>query len=119
LRPCPHSPNCVSSVAIDRGHYIDPLRFVDPPAKEMQRLKRLIGNMRGARILHADEHYLRAEFRSKVFGFVDDVEFAWDESARICQVRSASRTGYYDFGKNRGRIEKIRRQLAGYRDASA
>lgn len=41
--------------------------------------------------------YLHAEFRSAVFGFVDDVEFYFSPPGTI-QVRSASRTGYCAVG---------------------
>lgn len=108
LSPCPDRPNCVSSLATDDEHYVSPFEFVDPPMVEMRRLEKLIGSMQGATITEATEHYLHAEFRSRVFQFVDDVELFWDQSERKCHVRSASRTGYYDFGQNRKRIEEIR-----------
>jgi uncharacterized protein (DUF1499 family) len=54
---------------------------------------------------------IHAEFRSRVFGFVDDVEFFFPAGQRVIHVRSASRTGYSDFGVNRKRIERMRRQL--------
>ena len=43
--------------------------------------------------------------------FVDDVEFNLRPEAGIIAVRSASRVGYYDFGANRSRVEKLRGQL--------
>jgi len=51
--------------------------------------------------------YLHAEARSRVFRFVDDVEFVLDPGARVIQVRSASRVGYSDFGVNRRRVERL------------
>jgi uncharacterized protein (DUF1499 family) len=109
LKPCPDTPNCVSSLATDSDHRVDPILFADPPVVEMRRLEKLVGGMPGATIVEATEHYLHAEFRTKVFRFVDDVEFQWDASERLCHVRSASRTGSYDFGKNRERVKEIRR----------
>jgi uncharacterized protein (DUF1499 family) len=38
---------------------------------------------------------------------VDDVEFLADDEERRIHFRSASRTGYYDFGVNRKRMKKI------------
>jgi uncharacterized protein (DUF1499 family) len=38
------------------------------------------------------------------------VEFYADENAKLLQVRSAARTGYWDLGVNRQRMEKIREQ---------
>jgi len=35
------------------------------------------------------------------------VEFVLDDSARVIHFRSASRTGYYDFGVNRKRMQEI------------
>ena len=47
-----------------------------------------------------------ARFRSKMMGFVDDVEFYNDGKA--VQVRSSSRLGIRDFDVNRKRVEAIR-----------
>jgi uncharacterized protein (DUF1499 family) len=44
-------------------------------------------------------------------GFVDDVEFLLDDSAKVIHVRSASRLGESDLGVNRKRIETIRAKL--------
>lgn len=118
LKPCPDTPNCVSSLATDSDHRVDPIVFTDPAVVEMRRLEKLVGSMPGATIVEATEHYLHAEFRSKVFRFVDDVEFQWDTSAQLCHVRSASRTGSYDFGKNRERVEEIRRLFLTRKDTA-
>jgi len=68
--------------------------------------------MKGARIAEEETGYLHEEFRSALFGFVDDVEFRMDEPAGRIDVRSASRTGYYDFGVNRRRVEEIRARFS-------
>ncbi len=68
--------------------------------------------MKGSRITEEKPGYLHAEFRSALFGFVDDVEFRMDEAHGRIDVRSASRTGYYDFGVNRRRVEEIRKRFA-------
>jgi uncharacterized protein (DUF1499 family) len=44
-------------------------------------------------------------------GFVDDVEFLLDDTAKVIHVRSASRLGKSDLGVNRQRIETIRAKL--------
>jgi uncharacterized protein (DUF1499 family) len=54
---------------------------------------------------------IQAEFKSRVFGFVDDVAFFFPAGQRVIHVRSASRSGYYDFGVNRKRVERMRRLL--------
>jgi uncharacterized protein (DUF1499 family) len=47
---------------------------------------------------------------------VDDVEFCFDTDSSLIHVRSASRTGYFDFGVNRKRIERIRSAFSKRRD---
>jgi len=59
-------------------------------------------------IVAEDHHYLHAECRSSVFGFVDDLEIQLQPRERVLAVRSVSRTGYYDFGVNRRRVETLR-----------
>ena len=108
LAPCRRTPNCVSSQADpgDGEHYIAAIPF---RGDAMSAVKRAVAAMPRATIVSETENYLYAEFRSKVLGFVDDVEFFFDGSA--IQVRSAARLGRRDFGVNRARIEKLRRLL--------
>jgi uncharacterized protein (DUF1499 family) len=67
--------------------------------------------MDGAQVREDSGNFIHAEFRSAVFGFVDDVTFRFEPPGEI-QVRSASRSGYYDFGANRRRVEAIRSEFA-------
>ena len=110
--PCPDRPNCVSSQAADPGHAIASLAARGDPATAMARLAEVIRAMPGATVVTVEPDYLRAEFASAVFGFVDDVEFALEPGAAAIQVRSASRLGYGDMGVNRKRVEAIRIALA-------
>ena len=71
----------------------------------------VLNGMDRARVVQSTDDYVHVEFRSAVFGFVDDVEFYFSPPG-IIQVRSASRTGYYDFGVNRERVESLRARLA-------
>ena len=109
LTPCPTSPNCVSSRAGDhKDHAIAPLTYSEPFAEARQRLLDTIRSMKRTTIITADERYIHAELRSRLFRFVDDVEFYFDDQASIIHVRSASRVGHSDLGVNRKRIEDIR-----------
>jgi uncharacterized protein (DUF1499 family) len=65
----------------------------------------------GMRVVQREQDYLRAEAVSRVFRFVDDVEFEILPEEGSIQVRSASRVGYWDFGVNRRRIERVRDAL--------
>ena len=108
LSPCPDSPNCVSSQSTDSARFIEPLRYTGNLADARQRLIALLENSKRARLIRVETDYIHAEFRSLIFNFVDDVEFYFSSEDRIVHVRSASRTGYYDFGVNRKRVERLR-----------
>lgn len=58
-------------------------------------------------VVTEEDLYLHVEFRSRVFGFVDDVEFGFDDGDALIHFRSASRTGYSDLGVNRKRMTAI------------
>ena len=110
LTECPSSPNCVSSQAIDEGHRVAPLLFSDDPARAFARLKQMFAHRDDTTIIAGCTGYLRVEFRTTLF--VDDGEFLLDSQQRVIHTRSASRLGYWDLGKNRRRMEEIRRQFA-------
>lgn len=115
LAPCRRSPNCVSSQAdpADAVHYIAPIPYRGAPVEAMEAVREVVERMPRTRIVRHDSDYLYAEFRSKLMGFVDDVEFFYDGKAGVIQLRSASRLGRRDFGVNRTRIEAIRSLLEG------
>ncbi len=112
LAPCPSSPNCVSSRADDERHRIAPLCFSDDPSTAFARLRKILADRDDTSMVREEERYLRAEFRTRL-GFVDDGEFLLDPDGGCINVRSASRLGYSDLGKNRSRIEEIRGRFAG------
>ena len=114
LAPCPRSPNCVASQGdpADRTHYIAPIAFKGDPGAAWRALRETVAASERVKIVDEREGYLRAEFATKVIGFVDDVEFLLDAPARAIHVRSASRLGYRDFGVNRARVEALRTRLA-------
>jgi uncharacterized protein (DUF1499 family) len=107
LQPCPSSPNCVSSLAQDPEHHMAPLPYRVDRTTSRRLLLSVVGAMPRTTLVTDEDHYLHYEFRSRVFGFVDDVEFLFDDEAALIQFRSASRTGYSDFGVNRSRMTAI------------
>ena len=113
LAPCPSSPNCVSTLSTSDRHRIVPYRYRGSLDEAKRRLKEIVGAQRGVKIVEEDETYLHVEFTSRIFRFVDDVEFVFEDETKTIHFRSASRTGYSDFGVNRNRMEEIRRLLNG------
>jgi len=108
LRPCPDRPNCVSSQSADPRHAIRPLTYRGTRADASERLLKLLRSIPRVQVVTATPDYIHAEFTSRVFRFVDDVEFVFDGADKNIHIRSASRLGYSDFGVNRKRVETIR-----------
>lgn len=108
LRKCPDKPNCVSTQARGQRHFIEPIRYSSPQEEAKARLIKAISSMARAHIVTDSGDYLHVEFTSKIFRFVDDVEFLFDDEEKIIHFRSASRVGYSDLGVNRKRMEEIR-----------
>jgi uncharacterized protein (DUF1499 family) len=108
LTPCPDSPNCVCSQDPRPEHQVDAFPYSGEPAAALARLMEIVRSEPRTRIVDTSPVYLRAEFRSRVFRFVDDVEFLVDPARSVIEVRSASRVGYSDLGVNRRRVEHLR-----------
>lgn len=108
LTSCPDSPNCVSSQADDDEHRMEPIRFETSQSRMAERVRSAIGSMPRSKIVEDTGTYIRAEFTSAFFRFVDDVEFLIDEEAGLLHFRSASRIGHSDLGANRKRMERLR-----------
>ena len=109
---CPNSPNCVSSLSTHQSHAVDPLEYRGDWRDAKQGLLELIESLPRAKIEENLDEYVHAVFKSRIFGFADDVEFVFDDAQKVIHIRSASRFGYYDFGVNRQRVEMLRARLS-------
>lgn len=107
LPPCPDSPNCVSSQAAD-SHHIAPFTFTGDPRSAFERLRQIMSQRGDTKQISSDDGSITVEFRT-LLGFVDDGIFLLDSGSSLIHLRSASRIGYWDLGKNRRRIEEIRK----------
>jgi uncharacterized protein (DUF1499 family) len=74
-------------------------------------LKSVVSGMGTTRLVGEGASYLHFEFESAWLKFVDDVEFYFDDKAKLLHFRSASRVGYSDLGANRKRINTILEKL--------
>lgn len=88
---------------------MDPIPYTGTLAEARERLLRVLHAYPRTRIVREEPDALKAECRSKIFRFVDDVDFVFDDAAKEIHFRSASRLGRRDFGVNRQRMEEIRR----------
>lgn len=113
LKACPDSPNCINTEYPENtSQYVPPLVYNEKLYDEtksvqiMAKAKNIIQNM-GGKIIKEEADYLAAIFTSKIFRFVDDFEVRNDVKQHTLHIRSASRTGYSDFGVNKKRVEKF------------
>ncbi|WP_158583469.1 DUF1499 domain-containing protein [Salinisphaera sp. Q1T1-3] len=106
--PCPSAPHCVSSQApADSDRHIAPFVFDEDGASAHRALLDVLAEADRVEILSDKPQFVHATFRTRM-GFVDDVYFIIHADRRIVDVKSASRVGYYDFGVNRRRVERLR-----------
>jgi uncharacterized protein (DUF1499 family) len=112
LPPCPSTPNCVSTQATSAVHAIAPISYRGSAEEAMARIAAIVGSMPRAKIVERKPASIRAEFRTRLFRFVDDVMFEIDDAKKTIEFRSASRVGRNDLGVNRKRMETIRARFA-------
>ncbi len=111
LRPCPDSPNCVSSQTSQADKQVMPLAYRgDRVATEAALRGALMRLELENQVQEGD--YWRSTAVSLLFRFIDDVEFLFDDQAQVVHVRSASRSGYSDRGVNQARVEELRAAMA-------
>ncbi len=107
LGSCPSSPNCVSTESNDAAHQIEPLEFTGSESDARKKIIQVVQEMPRTTLVTETKSYLHFECRSRLFRFIDDLEFYIDPKNKKIQMRSASRIGYSDLGVNRDRINKI------------
>lgn len=114
--PCSDSPNCVSTLATSNEHQMEPIKWQGSAAEAIDEVKRTMkSEFSRAELVAKKPGYLRYEFSSFVFGFVDDVEFLIDQESNQIEFRSASRVGHSDLGVNRRRMLQF---VAAFQDRS-
>ncbi len=112
LQACPNSPNCVCSddtQSPSEQHSIAP----SPLAGDNDmRIKAVVAAVHaaGGEIKKQSDRYVHATFTSRIFRFVDDVEFRLGDG--VVHLRSASRVGHSDIGVNRKRAAALAQLLA-------
>ena len=107
LPQCPASPNCVSSQA-DDNHRVEPFKVTGDAGVAFGKLRKILAQRTDTTLISSGDTMITVEFRT-MLGFVDDGLFVLDAANCLIQVRSAARLGYWDMGKNRRRMEEIRK----------
>jgi uncharacterized protein (DUF1499 family) len=109
LTPCPRRLNCVSTRSEDPRRALRPIPFEGTVEEAQRRLRGIVTGMPRSEIVAERPGFLAVEFRSRLFGFVDDAEFVLDGAKGEIHFRSGARTGAYDFGVNRSRMKRMAR----------
>ena len=110
LPECPDTPNCVSSQAKDPGQLVEPFSYQGRNTEAAKRaLKKALGQLPRTEVVSQHDDHLKAIAKSYLFGFVDDLDFIFDDQSKLVHVRSASRVGYWDLGVNARRVKELRK----------
>lgn len=104
---CPERPSCVSSLATDDLHRVAALGYTGDMSTAYALLREVIERIGGS-IEYEDAGYIHAVFVSPRAGLRDDLEVLMLPDGRV-EVRSVSRVSWHDMGKNRTRVEELRR----------
>ncbi|MBI5108301.1 MAG: DUF1499 domain-containing protein [Rhodocyclales bacterium] len=116
LKPPSPTPNSVSSQAAlypdhPQRSYAEiaplPLKNASGPAS-IQGLATILAAMPGIAVVEQRPDYLYVQAETRWLKFTDDLEFWFNPTRQLIELRSASRLGGKDFGVNRERVEAIR-----------
>ncbi len=105
---CGDKPNCVSSYEIRKKYQIAPLKNVTGPWADIKnKISIKIKKMTKAEVVDEKENFIHFVATTKIMGYQDDVYFWWDPKTEQLHMKSESRTGHWDMGANRKRLNKF------------
>ena len=84
---------------------------VDEADESFKELIAILKNTPRIKLINIKEDYLHAIATSRVMKFIDDIEIKKYEKGNILKVKSKSRTGFYDLGVNKRRINTLHFRL--------
>lgn len=112
---CPDSPNCVSSMAAEKdSHRIPPL-IGDEPGIIAERIVDAVASIPRCSIVTRTPQRIHAICRSRLFGFEDDLYIEARKDTPVVDIRSSARSGWWDMGVNRRRVEEVRKRIDNFR----
>ncbi|MGL6064386.1 MAG: DUF1499 domain-containing protein [Fusobacteriaceae bacterium] len=95
--PCPKSPNCSIQSMTFQEYNLEIVK---------NKIISNITKLGGAIVINQNE-YINSSFKSNFFKFEDITEFHIDMVNKTIHIKSAAQSGWYDFGVNSKRIEKL------------
>ncbi len=110
LTPCNKRHNCaITQVVNGQKTHLQPIRYTGSKQQAMERMKKVILAMPRTDIIKETNNYVHVTFKTKLWGFIDDVECYFPDEQPIIHMRSASRKGLFDFGVNKRRLKRIKK----------
>ncbi len=109
---CSSKPNCVSTMATSSCRFSEPIRYSIPIERAKEVIMTELRSRPLTQIIAESDRAIHATFTTQILRFVDDVEFVFDDDAKLIHFRSKSRVGYYDFGTNRRRMDEFKKKVA-------
>lgn len=105
---CASKPNCVSSYENRKKFQIDPLKDVNGPWDTIKaKIAKNIKTVTNATVLDEKENFIHFVATTKIMNYKDDVYFWWNPETKELHMKSESRTGHWDMGANRKRLNKF------------
>ncbi len=111
LAECPAAPSCVSTEERSVSRRVAPIGYPGPRVEMHAILVEVLRTWPRTEIVTVRDDYIHAVQRSRWFGFPDDLECHLPADERLVHMRSSARIGWYDFGVNRARVERLRRAV--------
>ena len=84
---------------------------VKDPEKAFYDLIDILENTPRLKIIEKDNKYVHALVKSRIMKYIDDLEVKFSPEEGTIQIKSASRSGIYDLGVNKRRVETIHFRL--------
>ena len=91
-------------------NYVAPLKGIRDFAGAFEVLEHVLARIPQTEVISFNGSYLHALARSPK-GYIDDVEFLAAPAEKAIHLRSAARSGVFDFGVNRRRIRRVKRMF--------
>ncbi len=89
---------------------------IDDSDKAFIEIIQILENTPRLKIINKEKNYIHAIATSRMLKFIDDIEIQNLNQDNIFQIKSSSRSGIYDLGVNKRRVQTLRFRLIGIYD---
>ena len=101
-------PNNITTYEAGAYPQEEPLHYSGEQTAAKQRLITIMNELSRSKLVTDQGDYLHFTFQSRLFRFVDDVEFLFDDENKQIHFRAGARVGYSDLNVNQKRMAAIR-----------